>query len=78
MDYRAFTNDSLAMMYEAVRGALASDDALVGLGRESRFRIRETAEWKIHAGNLETEMLKRGMFFDVIEWDEGQARLLPD
>ena len=78
MDYRAFTNDSLTMMYEAIRGALASDDAMVGLGEESRFRIRETAEWKIHAGNLETEMLKRGMFFDVIEWDEGQARPLPD
>jgi hypothetical protein len=26
--YRAFTDDSLTMMYEAVRGALAADDAL--------------------------------------------------
>jgi hypothetical protein len=28
MNYQAFTNDSLAMMYEAIRGALAADDAL--------------------------------------------------
>ena len=73
MDYRAFTNDSLTMMYEAIRGALASDDALVGLGEESRFRIRETGEWKMHAGHLESEMLRRGMFFELIDWSEDQA-----
>ena len=28
MNYQAFTNDSLTMMYEGVRGALAADDAL--------------------------------------------------
>jgi len=28
MNYQAFTNDSLTMMYAAVRGALAADDAL--------------------------------------------------
>ena len=28
MNYQAFTNDSLTMMYEAIRGALAADDAL--------------------------------------------------
>jgi hypothetical protein len=27
MDYRASTNDSIIMMLESVRGALASDDA---------------------------------------------------
>jgi hypothetical protein len=49
MNYQAFTNDSLTMMYEAIRGALASDDALTGLGEESRFRVRETPDWKKHA-----------------------------
>jgi hypothetical protein len=48
MNYQAFTNDSLTMMYEGIRGALASDDALRGLGEESRFRVRDTAEWKQH------------------------------
>ena len=43
MDYRVFTNDSLTMMYEAVRGA------------------------------LEAEMLRRGMPFEAIDWDDGQA-----
>jgi hypothetical protein len=75
MNYQAFTNDSLTMMYEGIRGALASDDALRGLGEESRFRVRETPDWKKHAADLESEMLKRGMLFEVIDWDEGQTKL---
>jgi len=75
MNYQAFTNDSLTMMYEGIRGALASDDALTGLAEESRFRVRETPEWKKHAGNLESQMLKRGMFFEIINWSEDQAKL---
>lgn len=75
MNYPAFTNDSLTMMYEAVRGALAADDAAEKQGDEPRFRVRETPDWKKHAAELETEMLKRGMFFEVIDWDEGQAKL---
>jgi hypothetical protein len=49
MNYQAFTNDSLTMMYEAIRGAMAADDALKRQGIEIRFRVRETPEWKIHA-----------------------------
>ena len=75
MNYPAFTNDSLTMMCEGIRGALASDDALSGLGEEPRFRVRETPDWNKHAGELETEMLNRGMFFDVIDWSEDQAVL---
>ena len=61
MNYQAFTNDSLTMMYEGIRGALASDDALSGLGEEPKFRVRKTPDWKKHAGELESEMLNRGM-----------------
>ena len=75
MNYGAFTNDSIAMMYEAVRGALAADDAIERQGQEPRFRVRETPEWKKHAADLESEMLKRGMLFNVIDWHEGQTRL---
>ena len=75
MNYQAFTNDSLTMMYEGIRGALASDDALSGLGEETRFRVRETPEWTKHAADLESEMLKRGMFFEVIDWSEDQPTL---
>jgi hypothetical protein len=60
MNYPSFTNDSLTMMYEGVRGALAADDALKRQGIEIRFRVRETPEWKLHAADLETEMLRRG------------------
>jgi len=75
MNYQAFTNDSLTMMYEGIRGALASDEALKEQGEEPRFRVRETPDWKKHAGNLESEMLSRGMFFDVIDWSEDQGTL---
>jgi hypothetical protein len=73
MNYQAFTNDSLTMMYEGIRGAMAADDALKRQGMEIRFRIRETPDWKKHAGELESEMLNRGMFFDVIDWSEDQV-----
>ena len=69
MNYQAFTNDSLTMMYEGVRGALESDDELVTLGEQPRFRVRETPDWRQHAADLESEMLKRGMIFEVIDWD---------
>jgi hypothetical protein len=75
MNYQAFTNASLTMMYEGVRGALVSDDALAGRGEECRFRVRETPDWQKHAADLEAEMLKRGMFFEVIDWSEDQGKL---
>jgi hypothetical protein len=71
MDYKAFTNESLTMMYESIRGALAADDA----DMETRFRIRETPEWRKHAAALEVEMIRRGLLFDVIDWSEDQATL---
>jgi hypothetical protein len=68
MYYQAFTNDSLTMMYQGARGAVAVDDALGELGKECRFRVRETPEWKIFTADLEAEMLRRGMVFEVIDW----------
>jgi hypothetical protein len=70
MNYQAFTNDSLTMMYEAIRGALAADDALKRQGLAVRFHVRETLDWNKYAADLESEMLKRGMRFDVIDWSE--------
>ena len=75
MNYQAFTNDSLTMMYEGIRGALAADDVLKNQGEETRFRVRETPDWKKHAADLKGEMLKRGMFFEVIDWSHDQAQL---
>jgi len=62
-------------MNEAVRGALAADDVAEKQRGEPRFRVRETLDWKKHAADLEFKMLKRGMFFEVIDWDEGQGKL---
>ena len=78
MNYRAFTNDSLTMMYEGIRGALATDGTLKAQGDESRFRVRETPDWKKHAADLESEMLNRGTFFEVIDWSKGQGDLFQD
>jgi hypothetical protein len=75
MNYTAFTNDSLTMMYEAIRGALAADDAQERQGADPRFRVRETPEWKMHAADVEAEMLKRGMLFEVVDWFENQPSL---
>jgi hypothetical protein len=75
MNYGAFTNDSITTMYEVVRGALDADDTLKARGEEIRFRVRETAEWKKHAADLEMEMIKRRMIFEVIDWSQGQAEL---
>jgi hypothetical protein len=73
MNYQAFTNDSLTMMYEGIRGVLAADDALKRQGMEIRFRVRETPEWRLHAAELETEMLGRGMMLEVIGRSEDQT-----
>jgi hypothetical protein len=57
---------------EAIRGALAADDALRRQGLAVRFRVRETPDWRKHAADLESEMLKRGMRFEIIDWSEDQ------
>ena len=69
MNYSALTNDSLTMMYEAVRGALAADDAVEERGEEPRFKVRDTSAWMTHVADLEAEMIKRGMIFELIAWD---------
>ena len=75
MNYQAFTNDSLTLMYEAVHGAMAADDALKRQESETQFRVRETPDWRHHAADLEAEMIKRGMMFEVIDWSEDQGTL---
>jgi hypothetical protein len=75
MNYQAFTNDSLTMMYAGIRGALDADDAQKELGEETRFRVRETPDWREHAAELEAEMLKRGMLFEAIDWGKGRRTL---
>jgi hypothetical protein len=72
MNYQVFTNESLIMMHHGVRGALAVDDELNQLSQESRFRVRETPDWKKHADDLEAEMTNRGLIFDQIDWCENQ------
>jgi hypothetical protein len=70
MYYEGFTDDSLIKLYEGVREALAADEAFTEIGGEGRFRVRKTPAWKLHAADLEAEMLRRGMTFEVIEWYE--------
>lgn len=60
---------------EAMRGALAVDDTLTSQSLPTRFAVRQTPDWKMHAADLEQEMLRRGMLFEVIDWDGGQTKL---
>jgi len=69
MDYHEFTNASLSMMHFGARGALAADDELNKLGQAARFCIRKTESWKRHIAELESEMIRRGMRFEVIDFD---------
>src|ERR1700682_1524157 len=67
MDYQALNDHGRVKVYGRVREALPADEAL---GGEGRFRIRKTPAWKLHAADLEAEMLRRGITFEVIEWYE--------
>jgi hypothetical protein len=62
-------------MYEVVRGALDADDTLKALGEAIRFQVRETPDWKKHAADLEMEMIRRGLIFELIDWSVDQAEL---
>jgi hypothetical protein len=74
------------MPHDDVRGdprGLRADDALMRDARDPPFRVRRTPKWKKHAANLELEMLRRGMSFEVIDWVPRAARgcagaLLPE
>jgi hypothetical protein len=39
------------------------------------LRSGSRSRWKKHAADLEAEMIKRGMFFEVIDWSEDQTTL---
>jgi len=69
MNYPAFTN---RQPHHDVRGhprALASDDALSGLGEGSQIPCSGDPEWEANP-DLEAEMLRRGMIFEAIDWSE--------
>ena len=72
MNYAAFTSDSLTMMYEAVRGASASNDATEKQGAEPRFKVRDTLDWRRHAADLEAEIQSAAWSSEMIDWNDGQ------
>jgi hypothetical protein len=36
---------------------------------EPPFKVRDTAAWMTHVADLEAEMIKRSMVFEIIAWD---------
>ena len=38
-------------------------------GDERPFRVRDTAAWMTRVADLEAEMIKRSMVFEIIAWD---------
>lgn len=67
MNYQAFTNETLVMMHHGALGALAVDDELTKLGAKPRFKVRDTSDWTMHIAELEMEMNRRGITFEVID-----------
>jgi hypothetical protein len=60
MNYQAFTNDSLTMMYEGIRRALAADDALGNqVPRSGDTRLEGTCRWH-RGGNAQARNDIRG------------------
>lgn len=62
MNYPAFTNDSLTMMYEGIRGALAADDAMKAEGQETRGQGDAGLEatcWRAGFGDAQTRNVFR-------------------
>jgi hypothetical protein len=73
MNYQAFTNETLLMMHHGARGALVVDDELAKLGEPLRFKVRGTLNWTMHVAELETEMVRRSMVFDGIDWSSATS-----
>ena len=46
MDYRAFKNDSLSMLYENIRAAVAADHARKTAGKQTRLPVQESPSLK--------------------------------
>jgi hypothetical protein len=42
MNYEAFANNGLTLLYETIRAALKVDDSRVDEGAEPQFHIRDT------------------------------------
>lgn len=71
MNYQKFKNDSLIMLYENIRTAVAADGARKAGGKEIHLRVGQTSDFKKRANVLETEMLRRGMTFEAINSSGG-------
>src|SRR6202012_3922764 len=67
MNYQAFTKETLVLMHQGARGALAVDDQLAALGQVLRFKGRDTLNWTLHVAELEAEMARRGMIFEAMD-----------
>jgi len=71
VNYQAFTNDSLTVMYEAIRGALAADDARMGFVFARRGIIPEAcSSWflpRVVGINQAMEWVATGRVFSAQE-----------
>lgn len=74
MDYSTFTNDSLTMMYEAVRGALAADDAAKSRGEEPALQSQGYSDLDGTCRRARSQEIKRKMVFEIIAWDRSIDR----
>lgn len=67
MNIPGYSTNGLKMMHEAIRNALAHDDALPS-GQEKIYGVREFADWREQADKIEAELNSRGVTYTKIIW----------
>ena len=65
MEIQNLNSNALLCMQEAVRIALAKDDATFGI---KPYGVRETPDWRQWADKLEEQLALRGVTFEKVVW----------
>lgn len=61
------TDDGVRSLHEAIRGALEEDDRIPE-GKPKRYGAREFSDFRRTADLFETELERRGLDFEKINW----------
>ncbi|MFN6268497.1 MAG: hypothetical protein ACK45D_19945 [Alphaproteobacteria bacterium] len=67
MNIPGYSDNGLKMLYEAIRDALAHDDAIPA-GRDKTYDVREFSDWRETADKIEAVLKERGVSFETITW----------
>jgi uncharacterized membrane protein len=66
------TLHGLLLMYDTIASALDQDDH-TGAGKEKKYGVLDTPDWKEWARALEAELDSRNVTYDKISWTRSRA-----